>query len=108
MMMEEYMFLCPRCGREAEVCCAALIRFISRLELPYFVCVPCQTTGYDKRLTMRQVSRLRKMDGFAKEVPFRTIYQMAKTHLEKIMEHRTKNMSYEYARFRRVKRSDPP
>lgn len=105
MMMKEYIFLCPKCEQEAEHCCASLIRFLHRLDLPYFVCVRCQTAGYDKRLTMSRVTWLRSVDRRAKETPFKFIYRMAKEYLEEIMKHRVDEMGYELVRFRRVEKA---
>lgn len=94
-------FICPECGREAELCVASLVKFMCRLDLPYFVCVPCQTVYYDKRMVWERVTRLREMDFLARRTPFRFIYRMAKEHLERIVQHRIEYFGARLVRFRK-------
>ena len=99
----ENVFLCPICGQEAEVCIAGQIKYIARLDLPYFVCVSCCTVYYDKSLIRKIVSRWRNNDTFVKKVPYRIAYREAKEILDEIMKHRIEKMGCRFVRFKKKK-----
>lgn len=95
-------YRCPTCGRDAEICVAALIEFLHRLDLPYFVCVGCGNIGYDRAHVRTLVTDLRKKDIFAKKVPWRDIYRKAVGFLDGIIAHRVAYFGDRHVRFRKV------
>ncbi|MEA3249952.1 MAG: hypothetical protein U9Q03_06410 [Patescibacteria group bacterium] len=95
------VFICSECGQEAELCMASLVKFWHRMNLPWYVCVPCQTVYYDKREIWDVVTRLRRIDSSAKRIPFKFIYRMVKEHMDRIVQHRIKHFGARRVRFKR-------
>lgn len=97
--------LCPDCGQAAAICRAPLFKFLYRLDLPYFVCVRCQTVGYDRRLVGQLVRQLRHEDVSAAARPYEEIRRLAIVRLDDIIRHRVEKMGYRNARFKRKPRT---
>lgn len=97
------IFLCPKCGKEAEVCIASWVKFIRRFDFPYFTCTECRVVYYEKSRLQKCVSEFKKTDYGAKEVPYKDIYRIAKNHMEDIIKNLEQKMGYKFIRFKKKK-----
>jgi hypothetical protein len=96
-------FRCPHCNARPQRGTASLIKYaIMRLDLPYFICVPCLNSGYSRKLLRQYVSRWRKdpMNWGASRVSYAQVWYDVRELMDGIMKHRGERLGYRFVRYR--------
>ena len=101
------VYLCPKCGKRAEICVAPNFIPISwgitmeRLDLPYFVCVPCNLVGIDWQLIRKCLSSLYQRRLNKKRRCFRKLYDEIRKSMEVIIDWRKKIIGNQETKFKK-------
>jgi hypothetical protein len=101
-------YLCPRCGKQAEICITSNFMPVARdltserLDLPYFVCVSCSLVGIDWQLIRSRVGALYRQRSNKKQRCFNALYQEIRKSMETIIDQRKNAIGNQEAKFKKI------